>query len=363
MKIDWIAKLRHLLQTLSFCLAISAIQFAFQPEKPYEGPLVYSLAIGMLSWAFIDFGRHLLPSSQHTGWPTGVAGIALPLAGIVLGFLLGTLLADQWTGLSTWHAGGGTQLRISIGITLLAGLVGSYYFYSRGTSAWLQARMNEARSQAAEAQLKLLQTQLEPHMLFNTLANLRALIGTDPQRAQEMLDRIIAYLRATLSASRSTEHPLESEFERLRDYLELMAVRMGARLAYTLDLPDALRTVPVPPLLLQPLVENAIRHGLEPQVQGGHITVRARTTSRNLGLLLVLEVNDTGVGLPAALPPPHPHQNFGLAQVRERLATQHGSAGTLDLIAASAGGTSARVTFPLKSPAPHDRSHTPRPDC
>jgi hypothetical protein len=92
-----------------------------------------------------------------------------------------------------------------------------------------------------------------------------------------MLDHLIAYLRATLGASRATLHPLADEFARLRDYLELMAVRMGPRLAYTLDLPEALREVPVPPLLLQPLVENAIRHGLEPQVAGGHITVRAST--------------------------------------------------------------------------------------
>ena len=189
-------------------------------------------------------------------------------------------------------------------------------------------------------------------MLFNTLANLRMLIGTDPARAQEMLDRMIAYLRATLSASRSTEHPLSLEFERLRDYLELMAVRMGPRLAYTLDLPDSLRDVPVPPLLLQPLVENAIRHGLEPQVEGGHITVRAHSRSGPGGPTLVIDVHDTGVGLPAALAPPGPGQSFGLAQVRERLATLHGAAGTLDLIAASAGGTSASVTFPLKSITP-----------
>ena len=203
---------------------------------------------------------------------------------------------------------------------------------------------------ATEARLKLLETQLEPHMLFNTLANLRVLIGTDPARAQEMLDRMIAYLRATLSASRSTQHPLENEFDRLRDYLELMAVRMGPRLAYTLDLPDALRSVPVPPLLLQPLVENAIRHGLEPQVEGGHITVRASTRPGDSGPQLVLEVIDTGVGLPEQLPPPSPGQSFGLAQARERLATLHGNAGTLELIAENTGGTRANVIFPLKFP-------------
>lgn len=92
---------------------------------------------------------------------------------------------------------------------------------------------------AAEARLKLLETQLEPHMMFNTLANLRVLVATDPPRAQEMLDHFIAYLRATLGASRAALHPLADEFARLQDYLALMAVRMGPRLDYTLELPEA----------------------------------------------------------------------------------------------------------------------------
>ncbi|MBL7089633.1 histidine kinase [Acidovorax sp.] len=349
MTIDWIDKLRRMLQTIAFCLAISAIQFAFQPEKPYDIPARYSLAIGLLTWALVDFGRHLFRSSENTGWPAGMAGIGLPLVAIIVGYVGGTLVGDWWCGVSSWDERGRAQLRISIGITLMAGIAAIYYFYTNGKSAWLHAKMNEVRSQASEAQLKLLETQLEPHMLFNTLANLRVLIGTDPVRAQDMLDRIIAYLRATLSASRSTQHPLALEFERLRDYLELMAVRMGPRMAYTLDLPDALRDVPVPPLLLQPLVENAIRHGLEPQVEGGHITVRATTRPSPQGPLLVIEVQDTGAGLPATLPVSGPGQSFGLAQVRERLATLHGAAGALELIATEPNGTSATVTFPLKS--------------
>jgi len=349
MKIDWIAKLRHFLQIVAFCLAIAAIYYAFMPYNPYEIALVYSLSIGLLSWVLIDFGRHFFPSSDETGWPEGAVGIALPLVGNVLGYLGGTLFADRWFGFSSWNLEDRPQLRISIGVTVLSALALTYFFYSRGKSAWLQAKVTEVRSQATEAQLKLLETQLEPHMLFNTLANLRALIGTDPVRAQEMLDRIIAYLRATLTASRSTLHPLANEFERLRDYLELMAVRMGPRLAYTLDLPDALRDVPVPPLLLQPLVENAIRHGLEPQVEGGHITVRASTRPGASGPMLVIKVNDTGAGLPDALPTPGPGQSFGLTQVRERLATLHGAAGILELIAANPIGTSASVVFPLKS--------------
>lgn len=353
-RIDWIDKLRHLLQTLAFCLAIAALQYAVQPDRPYEFPLVYSLAIGSLTWACIDFGRHLFPSSAATGWPAGVPGIALPACGMVLGYLGGTALADAWFGFSSWDTGGRAQLRISVVITLVAGLVGTYFFYSRGHRATLRAQMSEVRAQATETRLKLLEAQLEPHMMFNTLANLRVLIATDPPRAQAMLDHLIAYLRATLGGARSALHPLADEFARLADYLEIMAVRMGPRLAFTLELPDALRDVPVPPLLLQPLVENAIRHGLEPQVGGGHIALRASTLPGPAGTLLRLEVADTGVGLRAS--PEHatdrPGSHFGLVQVRERLSTLYGEHGTLELIACGASGTIARVTFPLKFPAP-----------
>ena len=184
-------------------------------------------------------------------------------------------------------------------------------------------------------------------MLFNTLANLRVLITLDPPRAVQMLDHLNRYLRVTLSGSRAVAHPLSAEFDRLRDYLELMSIRMGPRLRYTLELPDDLRDVPVPPLLLQPLVENSIRHGLEPQVEGGEIVVRARRESKASAgkLQIAIEVRDTGVGLGAA--PPSEGSGFGLAQVHERLATVYGARGGLEMAAAADGGTRAVVTFPI----------------
>ena len=353
-RIDWIAKLRHLLQTIAFCLALAAIQYAIQPERPYEIPLVYSLAIGSITWAIIDFGRHLFPSSDETGWPAGIAGVGLPVCGIVLGYVGGMALGDAWFGWSSWSPRSLAQLRVSLVITLLAGLSGNYYFYTRGRGARLQARITEAHAQATEAKLRLLEAQLEPHMMFNTLANLRVLIATDAPRAQAMLDHLIAYLRATLGAARSPLHPLAEEFARLSDYLEIMAVRMAPRLSFRLDLPDALQGAAVAPLLLQPLVENAIRHGLEPQVSGGQITIRASTLPGTAGTLLVVEVVDTGVGLlpPLAHGSADSASHFGLAQVRERLDTLYGAQGTLELIAGDECGACARVTFPLDFSAP-----------
>ena len=193
-----------------------------------------------------------------------------------------------------------------------------------------------------QAQLQLLQAQIEPHMLFNTLANLQGLISFDPDRAQLLLDQLIQYLRATLSSSRAEATTLEQEFKLMQAYLGLMAVRMGARLAYTLDLPDDLRSARLPPMLLQPLVENAIQHGLEPKIEGGHITVRASVDDDQLTLTVV----DDGLGLD------HPGQTkgtqLGVTNIRERLQVMHGAAASLSLDANTTGGVTARLTLPYQ---------------
>ena len=346
MAIDWLSKLRHFLQVLAFCLAIAAIQIAFLPDRSYAPATTYSLLIGSVTWAVIDLGRDLFPSSAETGWPRGPAGLALVCAGIVAGYLLGTAMGDAlcyhygWIPPGAVHDSG--EQRTSILITVLAGITGSYYFYSANKSAYLERQMAQARRQSSEAQLKLLESQLEPHMLFNTLANLRVLIGSDPSRAQQMLDHVIAYLRATLNASRTPTHTLQAEFDRLRDYLELMVIRMGPRLAYTLVLPPELAQQQVPTLLLQPLVENSIQHGLEPKVNGGEVVVRARRDGKSL----VLQVEDTGVGTAQA---PPSGQGFGLTQVRERLSTLYGTAAALNFLAADGKGACATVHMPAQA--------------
>jgi sensor histidine kinase YesM len=185
-------------------------------------------------------------------------------------------------------------------------------------------------------------------MLFNTLANLRALIAADPGRAQEMLDRLIDFLRATLAASRTPAHPLADEFARLDDYLALMRVRMGERLHASTALPPELADIALPPLLLQPLVENAIKHGLEPQRGAGELAV----TAVRDGATLVLAVVDSGRGLEAAAAanasePGPPSSGFGLAQVRERLQALHGGAATFTITPRPEGGTRAEIRLPL----------------
>ena len=352
MNIQWRDFLRHYLQVVAFCSVIAVLTTSIWPRKSFLVHLEYSLAVGTIIWAVIDFGRlafderncHRNSTGSH-GWPKGWRGALLATVGIVCGFVVGEPLGNLLFGdgvVPSAH-----DSRISLVITLVAGAIGTFYFFTRGKAAALIAERNAAERDASEAKLKLLETQLEPHMLFNTLANLRVLITLDPPRAVQMLDHLNSYLRVTLSGSRAVAHPLAAEFDRLRDYLELMSIRMGARLHFTLELPDDLRDTLVPPLLLQPLVENSIRHGLEPQVEGGEIVVRARRESHagNGKPQIVIEVSDTGVGLGSAQPTEG--GGFGLAQVRERLTTMYGTRGGIEITAAAGGGTRAVVNFPI----------------
>ncbi|MET3493141.1 sensor histidine kinase [Variovorax boronicumulans] len=344
--------LRHGLITVVFCCLIGAA-LAISGNGSWSSQMVYSLSTGTISWLVIDIGRLLLSGHKQTLWPHGLWGFVLVALGVTVGFFGGNAIGDAWVGAPPleFSSMGARKTTSSIVITVAATIGMCFFFYSLGKSKHMQSQLDLAQRDATEARLKLLETQLEPHMLFNTLANLRALITVDPPRAVAMLDRLNSYLRATLSGSRTLAHPLADEFDRLADYLELMSVRMGDRLRYTLTLPDELRELPVPPLLLQPLVENSIRHGLEPKVEGGTIAVRARTEAGQL----VIEVSDTGVGLnPAPVAPAAPSESgsgFGLEQVRERLATMYGAQSRMELAALPAGGTCATLRFPLPAVA------------
>ncbi|WP_439329820.1 sensor histidine kinase [Comamonas guangdongensis] len=337
--------LRHGGVTAAVCLLIT-LMLTLMGQGSWDVNLVYSLAIGLLVWLTIETGRKLFRQSEQIHWPLGWRGVLLVVAGVLVGFGLGSAVgrwyqAYMYPGQLDPKA---PALLFPMLITIVASALMSAMFYLVGKARHLQMQAEQSQRQAAEAHLRLLQAQLEPHMLFNTLANLRVLIAVDAPRAEQMLDHLIAYLRATLAGSRSGTHSLAAEFALLADYLALMQIRMGERLSYELELPAELAEVPVPPLLLQPLVENSIRHGLEPQLAGGRISVRAALLA---GERLSLSVSDNGRGLSQ---PGTPGGNgFGLQQIRERLANRYGAGATLELIADSAGGTRACIQFPWKS--------------
>lgn len=200
-----------------------------------------------------------------------------------------------------------------------------------------QLRQSETERRELEAQLKLLQAQIEPHFLFNTLANVASLIESDPVAARRLLDRLNDWLRTALARARSDHATLGDELDMLENHLEILKVRFGERLRWHIEADADARAVRFPPMLLQPLVENALRHGIEPKIGGGELNITVRLEHGRL----TLAVHDDGAGLPD-----QPAPGAGLANVRARLAALYGNTGHLVLESNAAGGVTAILEIP-----------------
>jgi sensor histidine kinase YesM len=226
--------------------------------------------------------------------------------------------------------------------------------FARGTvfgSEWEERKVDELMArenlkvvsrekQLVQAQMRMLQAQIEPHFLFNTLANIQSLIARSPDKANLMMDDFIAYLRQTLSASRAQMGTVKQEFDLLRQYLDLIKIRMASRLEYELKIAPGLDETPLAPMLLQPLVENAIKHGLEPKVEGGQVAV---TASRD-GEKMILTVADNGLGFSDNAD--SKGIGVGLTNLRERLAVLYDNRAML-IIADAHPGTRITISVPL----------------
>jgi signal transduction histidine kinase len=312
----------------------------------YGKNLIVCLTVGAIIELLFDLLLRVLDRrvQQWPRWQRSFFFSGVPLLGIIVGVPLGVFLAggDQWT----WVTHSGRQRAVIavigwIAIALLISFVVQDFFASR-------ARQHEAEKRAAEAQLRLLQGQMEPHFMFNTLATVLTLIDTDAPRAKQMLETFIDYLRASLGKLRSGDGTLGDELAMTEAYLGLMQMRMGERLAYRIDVEDAaLRQAVLPPLLLQPLVENAIHHGLECKVEGGRIHVSARRD----GQRMVIEVDDDGLGAcdqPVRRVGPK-GSGVALANLRARLQSRWGNAATLVLDLRPDAGARATLTLPFET--------------
>ncbi|MBC7916633.1 MAG: histidine kinase [Rhodoferax sp.] len=193
--------------------------------------------------------------------------------------------------------------------------------------------------QLAQTQLRLLQAQVEPHFLYNTLASAQLLTRSDPARADLMLGHLIAFLRSSLPGADAEQSTLGVEVERSQAYLDILKIRMGERLKAVVEVPDAMRNVPLPSLLLQTLVENAIKHGLEPKSGGGTLWIRAAKE----GDMVSISVADDGRGLQAE----SSGTGLGLKNVRDRLHLLYGPRASLALATNFPSGVTATMRFPL----------------
>jgi signal transduction histidine kinase len=233
----------------------------------------------------------------------------------------------------------------------VVGLMHAVEYHRRFRERELAA--SELQARLAQAQLHALQAQIHPHFLFNTLNAISVLaLKGETKCVVRMISRLSELLRVTLERSAAQETTLADELELLGRYLEIERVRFGDRLAVEVDAPDDALDALVPALVLQPLVENAVRHGISEVPGPGRIVVRARRAGGDLRL----EVRDTGPGLPAG---GVPREGIGLANTRARLSRLYGGAGRLRLANAEGGGTIAAVELPFHRPAAVPRIGVP----
>ncbi len=222
----------------------------------------------------------------------------------------------------------------------LGALVRQKEALAREQALALDLAKSEMERQALDARLNLLQAQVAPHFLFNTLANVQALVDTGSPRASEVLRSLVAYLRAAVPRLNEPATTLGQEIELVRAYLDLMKMRMPDRLQFELTADDTALALRCPPMTLLTLVENAVRHGIDPSEEGGRIEVIVR----RLGDRCTVLVRDSGAGLEA----PNQGLGTGLATLKERLQLVFGDAATLAVVAGTPRGVVATLEFPAR---------------
>ena len=351
-----VCNLRMLAGVYYFCLLHAtsrSLTWFGESDKDFNAALFelvrfsrQSLLTGLSVMLMVALAEALLASRR---WKLPAALTVQALA-VGLGAALGTFLRYTVAALED----PGMKPKIgwivsTIGIwTLLGGMAYALLRVSRaqreGRDQLTQLfREREAlKAQQTEAQLSALNAQIEPHFLFNTLANVKRLYETQPERGRNMLVALIAYLRAALPGMRRHESTLADELELVRHYLAILQMRMGERLSFDISAPPELLAARLPTLVLPTLVENAIKHGLSPLPEGGRIEIRAQHAA---GGGLTVEVADNGQGFGAVTG----GAGVGLANTRARLAARFGDAAALDLEAVQPRGVVARVRLPAEA--------------
>ena len=336
--IEW----KHSVRAISYTLAFDTVIALFLTAMKYGGTFFQNFIVAQcigLSICSCILCLHPLLNRSRPLMQLIIIITALGVGSVVGGFL-GALVLGINPALYFEQYG---LFKIII-LGILFGSIISYFFYSREKISAGDALVQEERikrllveKKAAETDLRLLQAQIEPHFLFNTLSNVLSLLESDRQTAKEMLLDLTRYLRISLSRSREDQTTIGQEMDTVRAYLNIFKVRMGERLRFTIEVADNAASTLFPPMLVQPLVENAVKHGLEPKVEGGEITIRVAENGDGLRV----EILDTGVGFQGETA-----SGVGLANVRERLHTLYGNRARLTLEGNQPSGVKACIEVP-----------------
>ncbi len=320
------------------------------PEEAFLFMLIYWLAWAIVSPGILRFARYF-HWDQGQRWRSLVAhaGFAAVIAPLQLYLYLGLrFLISSALGITRGASPqGGTfalQCLMNAAVYFIVIAVYNafayYHMYHRQKS-----ETSELQARLAEAELAALKMQLQPHFLFNTLNAISVLMNEDVEKANQMLVRLSEFLRLTLDSSGRQQVALKQELEFLERYLEIERIRFADRLRVKIDVEPATLDARVPNLILQPLVENAIRHGIAPRAKGGRLDVRAR---RNKGKL-ELEIRDDGPGMAEQSAPSGPRNGIGLANCQARLAQLYGEEHAFKHGTSSDGGFFVLLTLPFET--------------
>jgi len=354
---DWSRALAGL--TPAVVLAVAALLFVRIVSSSLDKVVVAVHNHDLLAWTFrllAIYGTLLVMAAPmlvgviataNLGPQRGAKRIAALAAAVVIstgiGVLLRVTLAQYFQVGSGWNRIHAYLLYTWPRYAVLGGLltvVGEFYRHEvMSLRAMREAEADRAtfEREMVEARLQVLQAQIEPHFLFNTLANVRRLYEKDHRAGRTMLENLMRYLEVALPRMRESVSTLGRDAELIDAFLRIQQVRMGKRLVYSIDVPPPLRDRPVPPMMLLTLVENAIKHGLSQSTGGGKIRVAARED----GGCLIISVADTGVGFTSGS-----GGGTGLANVRARLAAQFGDSAKLVLENNEIGGATAMILLP-----------------
>ncbi|MEO8383966.1 MAG: histidine kinase [Betaproteobacteria bacterium] len=333
--------LRVLLVMVLTTIATAVVKPYFMSEVSFSYLWLRLFIVGMLMLSAFIIGNvvhaHVFPKRFSLLQIQFVALVSGAMLGTVIsGLAIGRTLNEMVTNDAIFW---GMVIFIAVGVSL--GVVAATVLVYREQAAraaadasQADAERHELEKQVLEARLRLMQAQIEPHFLFNTLANVQHLVEANPPLAAKTLESLITYLRAALPEMREGRTTLGREVDMANAYLEIQQTRMGARLQFLIDVPTNLRAATFPPMMLLTLVENAIKHGIDPMQQGGEIQVRAVLNDS----LLDVSVADSGQGLS-----PSAGVGIGLQNIRERLQALFGKTAKLILEENTPRGMVARI--------------------
>ncbi|TSA16776.1 MAG: hypothetical protein D4R74_03925 [Betaproteobacteria bacterium] len=321
-------------------VVVAIVKWAFQADNTFPDLLISGQVVGFSIMFAVSAAGNLtlrwLPKP------------AAQLLAVVLASLGGTVLVilvkgrDLFATFAEWEGISRFSTTATLGV-IFGGLFTVFLIFrerdsrEKAKALKLEAERSTLARRVAEAQLALMQAQIEPHFLFNTLANVRYLVENEPKDALRMLDHLIDYLKAALPQMRETGSTLGKEIEFVRAYLNIQQIRMGERLRFGFSVPDELRSRSFPPAMAITLVENAIRHGLEPSCDCVDVTVSAATDNGQLRFT----VADTGAGMKAET-----GRGIGLINLRTRLGEMFGDRGKLLIEDNTPSGVRATIEIP-----------------